>query len=56
VADSPEDVVDEVRRLSPEEARTIGAAARDRVLAEHTPERRAAELETHLHELLVAAA
>ena len=48
VAESPRAVVDLVLRLTPEEARTIGTAARARVLAEHTPERRAEELETYV--------
>jgi len=56
VVDSPDEVVDAVRGLTSGDADMIGAAARKRVLAEHTPERRVAELETHLHELLAAAA
>jgi len=56
VADSPRDVVDALVALTPEEAREIGAAARARVLAEHTPERRAIELEAHVQELAPVAA
>jgi len=37
-----------LRRLSPEDARTIGAAARRRVLAEHTYAHRAAEVDAVL--------
>ena len=56
VAESTEDVVDIVRESSPEEARAIGEAARQRVLAEHTPEQRAEELETHVRALAAIAA
>jgi spore maturation protein CgeB len=56
IADSVEDVVEVLRGLSPEEARRLGAAARERVLAEHTPERRAEELEAHVRELGQVAA
>jgi spore maturation protein CgeB len=41
VAGSGEEVAELVRSLTPHRARTIGAAARRRVLAEHTYERRA---------------
>jgi spore maturation protein CgeB len=36
--------------LDPDELREIGARARARVLAEHTAEHRAAELEAHVRE------
>jgi spore maturation protein CgeB len=45
VADSAAEVLAILRRLSRDDARAIGAAARRRVLAEHTPERRAEQLE-----------
>jgi spore maturation protein CgeB len=48
VAESPEEVVELVRSVSPEEARAIGTAARARVLAEHTPARRVEQLESYL--------
>jgi spore maturation protein CgeB len=47
-ADSAEDVVEIVRSIGADEAQAIGAAARERVLAEHTPARRAHELESHV--------
>jgi spore maturation protein CgeB len=56
VVDSPEDVVHALRSVSAEEARAIGAAARERVLAEHTPEQRAQELEAHVRTLDAVAA
>ena len=48
VAGSAGEVVDILRGISPEEARAIGSAARGRVLAEHSPARRAEELEEHV--------
>jgi hypothetical protein len=54
VAHGGDDVVHHVRSLDSERARTIGNAARRRVLAEHTYDRRAVEVETVLHELLAA--
>lgn len=48
VAESADDVVNAVQALPAENARMIGAAARRRVLAEHTPARRAEELESHV--------
>ncbi len=48
IASSPDDIVHHVRVTSPARAREIGAAARRRVLADHTYTRRAAELETAL--------
>jgi len=56
VAESAEGVVDTLRSSSPEEARALGEAARRRVLAEHTPEQRAEELETHARALAAIAA
>jgi spore maturation protein CgeB len=56
IADSPHDVVEALQGISPTEAREIGAAARRRVLAEHTPERRARELEAHVRTRQVVAA
>ena len=50
-AESTEAVVELVCALPVEEARAIGAAARERVLAEHTPARRAEELEAHVRAL-----
>jgi spore maturation protein CgeB len=55
VAESADDVVGAVQALSPEEARSIGAAARRRVLAEHTPARRAEELESLVSAALAVA-
>ena len=49
VADSDDDIVEVLSTLSRDEARAIGAAARRRVLAEHTPARRAEELEALAH-------
>ena len=48
VARDGEDVADLLRSVSPERARTIGEAALRRVLAEHTYDRRAAELDIQL--------
>jgi spore maturation protein CgeB len=45
VADGGQDVAAHVDALTPERARQIGARARERVLAEHTYERRAAQVE-----------
>jgi spore maturation protein CgeB len=56
LADSADDVVAALRNLSAEDARAIGAAARERVLAEHTPARRAAQLEAHVRKLAAVAA
>jgi spore maturation protein CgeB len=50
VAETTEDVLRILRHVSEEEARAIGERARRRVLAEHTSERRAEELERHLRE------
>jgi spore maturation protein CgeB len=48
VAASADDIVSHLRHTSAEQARTIGAAARRRVLADHTYARRAAELDQAL--------
>ena len=56
VAHSPEDALELVAGVSADEAARIGAAARERVLAEHTPVRRAEELEAHVRELVEVAA
>jgi hypothetical protein len=45
-------VLDYLRRLDESELRKIGALARQRVLACHTAEHRAQELEDHVGELL----
>ena len=47
LADGPDDVVRHLRETPEEERRVIGARARERVLREHTAERRARELEAH---------
>lgn len=54
VAERGDDVVRHVRALTTERARAMGEAARRRVLAEHTYDRRAAEVETIFQELLAA--
>lgn len=51
VARDGSDVADFVEHLTPERARNIGEAARRRILAEHTYDRRAAEVDLILHEL-----
>jgi spore maturation protein CgeB len=56
VATSADAVIEMLQGLSPEEARTIGAAARRRVLAEHAPERRAELLETYVEAAAKVAA
>jgi spore maturation protein CgeB len=50
VASSPEETLRILRTMSEEEARRIGGAGRERVLAAHTAAHRAAELERHLRE------
>jgi spore maturation protein CgeB len=50
IARSPEDTLDLIRRLSGRERGAVGRRARARVLAEHTAERRALQLETYLGE------
>jgi hypothetical protein len=42
-------VVKHLRALTPEQARLIGQAARQRILAEHTYARRAAQVEALLY-------
>jgi len=56
VARSAADVVRMLREIPRDAARDLGAAARRRVLAEHTPERRAEELEAHVAAVTRAAA
>ena len=48
VARDGQDVAEHVRALTPERARAIGEAARVRILAEHTYEKRGAELDALL--------
>jgi spore maturation protein CgeB len=48
IADSAADVARYLRTISPERAADIGAAARARVMREHTAAHRAAELESYL--------
>ncbi|PVE25744.1 hypothetical protein DC522_02920 [Microvirga sp. KLBC 81] len=50
VARDGKDVADHVETLTPERARAIGAAARRRIMAEHTYARRGAEVDTILRE------
>ncbi|MBA2383248.1 MAG: glycosyltransferase [Actinobacteria bacterium] len=54
-AASSEAVVELVLGLSADDAQVVGAAARERVLAEHTPSRRAEELEAHVAALVPVA-
>jgi spore maturation protein CgeB len=56
VADDTDEVVRHLNETDEEERRAIGERARSRVLAEHTAERRAEELESHVAELARAAA
>jgi spore maturation protein CgeB len=44
-----DEVVKHLRALTPEQARLLGQAARQRILAEHTYARRAAQVETLLY-------
>lgn len=53
VAHTGEEVADIVGQLSPEQARTIGAAARRRVLADHTYRQRGALVHSILQETMV---
>ncbi len=53
LADSADDVLRILREVGEDEARAIGAAARSRVLAEHTAERRAEQLEHEVEQVLV---
>lgn len=54
VARDGQDVAEHLAALAPERARAIGEAARQRVLAEHTYARRAAEVDALLREQLAA--
>jgi spore maturation protein CgeB len=54
VARDGEDVVEHLTQLTPERAREIGEAARQRVLAEHTYARRAAEVDALLRREVAA--
>ena len=56
VAESSDDVVEALQDIPADDAHAIGAAARDRVLAEHTPEQRAEQLEAHVRALSAVAA
>ena len=56
VVDSAAEVTRILREVSCTDARELGAAARRRVLAEHTPERRADELEAHVAAVTTVAA
>jgi spore maturation protein CgeB len=51
IARTPEDTARALAALGDEEARRIGARARRRVLAQHTADHRAQELETHVAEI-----
>lgn len=51
VAQSGEEVIEHLRALTPERARTVGAAARERLLAEHTYAHRAETVEETLQEI-----
>jgi spore maturation protein CgeB len=53
LARSTEDVIAALRGITPENARAIGEAARQRALREHTSRVRAGELEQHLEEAMV---
>ena len=52
VARDGQEVAEHVAALTPERARSIGDAARQRILAEHTYERRGAEVDVILREAL----
>jgi spore maturation protein CgeB len=56
VARDGADVAAHLRDLTPERARTIGAAARRRILAEHTYDRRAAQTDVLLRETVARRA
>lgn len=55
VARDGQDVADQLSELTPGRARAIGAAARERVMAEHTYARRARIVDRLLHEALARA-
>jgi spore maturation protein CgeB len=54
LAQTTDDVIAALEGMSDAQSRTIGEAARTRVLAEHTAGHRAAELEQHLEEAMVS--
>ena len=56
VARDGADVAEHLRTLAPERARTIGASARRRILAEHTYDRRALQVDALLREMAAQAA
>jgi spore maturation protein CgeB len=56
IAESAAEVARILREVSCAQARELGAAARRRVLAQHTPERRAEELEAHVAAVTTVAA
>jgi len=56
VASNANDVLAALRSMPEEDRRAIGAAARARVLAAHTGDHRAAELEAYAHELFARVA
>ena len=56
VARDGRDVAEHVASLTPQRARAIGERARARILAQHTYERRAAEVATILRDLAAAKA
>jgi spore maturation protein CgeB len=51
VADAPDQVLEYLVEIPDREVKHIGQRARARVLAEHTAEHRAAELESYVSEL-----
>jgi spore maturation protein CgeB len=53
LARSTDDVISALSGITPDKARAIGDAARQRALAEHTSRVRAGELERHLEEAIV---
>jgi spore maturation protein CgeB len=54
LARSTDDVIAALGGITPDKARAIGDAARQRALAEHTSRVRAGELERHLEEAMVS--
>jgi spore maturation protein CgeB len=55
IAENPDDTLRYLRDLSDAERMAIGAAARERILAEHTPEKRAMQLEQYVNEIKTGA-
>jgi spore maturation protein CgeB len=55
-AHDADDVVRALSDVSPDERRQVGERARQRVLAEHTPERRAEQLEAYVEEVAAVSA